>query len=74
MPAPVNQYESARQIIDDLIDYNFEDLTPEAAGKLDRIWTYIRNREVSEIVRLNGFHGQPPCGRSGDFSPGNGFD
>lgn len=74
MPATANQYESARQIIDDLIDYNFDQLTPEATGKLDRIWTYLRSREVTEIVRTNGFHGQPPCSRSIDFSPGNGFD
>lgn len=74
MQSSRNPYESARQIIDDLIDYNFTQLTPEANGKLDRIWTYLRSREVSEIVRTNGFHGQPPCGRSTDFSPGNDFD
>lgn len=74
MEANVSHYENARQIIDDLIDYNIDKLTPEANGKLDRIWTYLRAREVAEIVRTNGFHGQAPCGRSADFSPGNGFD
>jgi hypothetical protein len=74
MEVNTSHYENARQIIDDLIDYNIDKLSPEANGKLDRIWTYLRAREVSEIVRMNGFHGQPPCGRSVDFSQGNGFD
>ncbi|MCL4782154.1 MAG: hypothetical protein KJZ70_03890 [Bryobacterales bacterium] len=68
------QYEHARQIIDDLIDYNFSTLTAEASGKLDRIWSYLRSREVSEIIRTNGYHGQPSCSRSNDFYAGNGFD
>lgn len=74
MEANISQYESARQIIDDLIDYNFSQLSPEGNVKLDRIWSYLRSREVSEIVRTNGFHGQAPCSRSVDFSPGNGVD
>ena len=67
-------YEHARQIIDDLIDYNFGTLTAEGSGKLDRIWTYLRSREVTEIIRTNGYHGQPSCTRSTDFFVGNGFD
>jgi hypothetical protein len=74
MQSSRNPYESARQIIDDLIDYNFAQLTPEGSGKLDRIWMYLRSQEVTEILRTNGFHGQPPCSRSSDFSPGNEFD
>ncbi len=74
MQLNTTHYENARQIIDDLIDYNIDNLSPEANGKLDRIWTYLRAREVSEIVRTNGFHGQPPCGRSADFRSGNSFD
>lgn len=70
----VAQYEHARQIIDDLIDYNFSTLTAEASGKLDRIWSYLRSREVSEIIRTNSAHQQPPCYRSNDFYSGNGFD
>lgn len=74
MEVQTNSYEEARQLIDDLIDYNFTQLSPEANGKLDRIWTYLRSCEVSEIVRTNGYHGQTPCGKSPDFSQGNGFD
>jgi hypothetical protein len=74
MQASAIQYEHARQIIDDLIDYNFGSLTAEGSGKLDRIWTYLRSREVSEIIRTNGYHGQPSCSRSADFYAGNGFD
>lgn len=74
MQASAIQYEHARQIIDDLIDYNFGSLTAEGSGKLDRIWNYLRSREVSEIIRTNGYHGQPSCSRSTDFYAGNGFD
>ena len=73
MQAPT-QYEQARQIIDDLLDFNFDKLSAEGAGKLDRIWVYLRSREVSEIIRTNGYHGQAPCGRSADFVAVNGFD
>lgn len=68
------QYEHARQIIDDLLDYNFGKLSPEGAGKLDRIWAYLRSQEVTEIIRTNGFHGNSSCSRSADFFSGNGFD
>ena len=42
-------YESARLLVDEVIDNCFEELSPEANRKLARIWQYLRDQEIVAI-------------------------
>lgn len=42
-------YESARQLVDDLIDDSFGQLSGEGNRKLARIWQYLRDQEIVAI-------------------------
>lgn len=42
-------YESAREVVDDIIETHFEDLSPEAHRQLARVWQYLRDQEVKAI-------------------------
>ena len=43
------KYESARLLVDEVIDNGFGELTPEANRKLARIWQYLRDQEIVAI-------------------------
>jgi hypothetical protein len=42
-------YESARLLVDDLIDDSFGQLSGEGNRKLARIWQYLRDQEIVAI-------------------------
>ncbi|MCU0227798.1 MAG: hypothetical protein MUF01_09170 [Bryobacterales bacterium] len=42
-------YESAREVVDDVIESHFEALSPEAHRQLARVWQYLRDQEVKAI-------------------------
>lgn len=42
-------YESARLLVDDLIDDSFGQLSGEGHRKLARIWQYLRDQEIVAI-------------------------
>ncbi len=42
-------YESAREVVDGVIESHFEDLSPEGHRQLARIWQYLRDQEVKAI-------------------------
>lgn len=54
-------YESAREVVDGLIDTHFEDLRPEGHRQLARIWQYLRDQEIKEILAAMR---KKPCAES----------
>jgi len=42
-------YKSAREMVDDVIELHFEDLSPAGHRQLARVWQFLRDQEVKEI-------------------------
>lgn len=59
-------YESAREVVDDVIETHFEELRPEGHRQLARVWQYLRDQEVMEIQAVMR---KKPCTEAGFSFP-----